>query len=117
MGRKRHEPYIRAEWNFGGFPPYLREAPGITIRTLNKPSTERVQNWFERLSQMIKPRLASVSVPRHANPGGERYANVSKRYFEAGQGCSSAWLCASNEIVILEEQMGSPVDVRLQVEV
>jgi beta-galactosidase GanA len=36
-------PYICAEWNYGGYPPYLRDEPGITIRTMNKPYTDRVQ--------------------------------------------------------------------------
>ncbi|KAF3324539.1 beta-galactosidase-like protein [Carex littledalei] len=30
-------PYICAEWNFGGFPVWLKYVPGIAFRTDNKP--------------------------------------------------------------------------------
>lgn len=78
-------PYICAEWNFGGFPPYLRDEPGITIRTMNKPYTDRVEGWFERLSQVVNPRLASAGGPITLIQVENEYSNVSKRYGEAGQ--------------------------------
>lgn len=42
----RAGPYIFAEWNFGGFPPYLRDELGITIRTMNPAYTARVQAFL-----------------------------------------------------------------------
>jgi beta-galactosidase len=81
----RAGPYICAEWNFGGFPPYLRDEPGITIRTMNKPYTDRVEAYFERLAEVIKPRLASTGGPVILVQVENEYDAVSKRYGEAGQ--------------------------------
>lgn len=78
-------PYICAEWNFGGFPPYLRDVPGITIRTMNKAYTDRVEAFFERLAMVVTPRLASNGGPVILVQVENEYANVSKRYGEAGQ--------------------------------
>ena len=78
-------PYICAEWNYGGYPPYLRDEPGITIRTMNKPYTDRVQAFLESLAEVVRPRLASNGGPIILVQVENEYANVSKRYGEAGQ--------------------------------
>ncbi len=78
-------PYICAEWNYGGFPPYLRDEPGITIRTMNQPYMARVEAFFERLAPVVKPRLASNGGPVILVQVENEYANVAKRYGEAGQ--------------------------------
>jgi hypothetical protein len=78
-------PYICAEWNFGGFPPYLRDEPGITIRTMDKPYTSRVETWFERLAEVVKPRLMSSGGPIMLVQVENEYTNVAKRYGEDGQ--------------------------------
>jgi beta-galactosidase len=78
-------PYICAEWNFGGFPAYLRDEPGITIRTMNKPYTDRVQVFFERLAEVVLPRLASKGGPVILVQVENEYTNVAKRYGAAGQ--------------------------------
>ncbi len=78
-------PYICAEWNYGGYPPYLRDEPGITIRTMNKPYTDRVQAFLESLATVVTPRLASKGGPIILVQVENEYANVAKRYGEAGQ--------------------------------
>ena len=78
-------PYICAEWNFGGLPPYLRDEPGITIRTMDKPYTDRVEAFFEKLAPVVLPRLASKGGPIILVQVENEYANVAKRYGEAGQ--------------------------------
>src|SRR5664279_1513689 len=78
-------PYICAEWNFGGFPPYLRDEPGITIRTMDKVYTDRVQAYFERLIEVVRPRLATNGGPVILVQVENEYGNVSKRYGELGQ--------------------------------
>src|ERR1035438_8677256 len=78
-------PYICAEWNFGGFPPYLRDEPDITIRTMNKAYTARVEAWFERLAEVVKPRLKSNGGPVILVQVENEYTNISKRYGEEGQ--------------------------------
>jgi hypothetical protein len=78
-------PYICAEWNFGGYPPYLRDEPGITIRTQNGPYTARVEEYFRRLAEVVRPRLASNGGPIILLQVENEYGNVAKRYGEAGQ--------------------------------
>jgi len=78
-------PYICAEWNYGGYPPYLRDEPGITIRTMNKAYTARVEAWFERLAEVVKPRLKPNGGPVILVQVENEYANVAKRYRDAGQ--------------------------------
>ena len=78
-------PYICAEWNFGGFPPYLRDEPGVTIRAMNEPYTARVEAWFERLAEVVKPRLACNGGAVILVQVENEYTNVAKRYGEAGQ--------------------------------
>ncbi len=81
----RTGPYCCAEWNFGGFPPYLRDEPGITIRTMSRPYLDRVEKYFERLAVVVKPHLATVGGPVALVQVENEYANVAKRYGEAGQ--------------------------------
>ena len=78
-------PYICAEWNYGGFPPYLRDEPGITIRTMNRAYTARLEAYFERLAEVVKPRLASNGGPVVLVQVENEYANVAGRYGEEGQ--------------------------------
>ncbi len=78
-------PYCCAEWNYGGYPAYLRDEPGITIRTLNKPYMNRVEKYFEHLSAEIKPYLAVNGGPVILVQVENEYANVAIRYGEDGQ--------------------------------
>ena len=78
-------PYICAEWNYGGYPPYLRDEPGIVIRTMNRAYADRVQAFLERLAEVVRPRLASNGGPIILVQVENEYANVAKRYGDAGQ--------------------------------
>ncbi|KAH6811906.1 beta-galactosidase 3, partial [Perilla frutescens var. frutescens] len=47
-------PYVCAEWNFGGFPVWLKYVPGITFRTDNEPFKMAMQRFTEKIVQMMK---------------------------------------------------------------
>ncbi|KAL0925254.1 hypothetical protein M5K25_003573 [Dendrobium thyrsiflorum] len=47
-------PYICAEWNFGGFPVWLKYVPGISFRTDNKPFKVAMQRFVEKIVSMMK---------------------------------------------------------------
>ncbi|GMH13724.1 hypothetical protein Nepgr_015565 [Nepenthes gracilis] len=47
-------PYICAEWNFGGFPVWLKYIPGIEFRTDNGPFKEKMQGFTEKIVNMMK---------------------------------------------------------------
>jgi len=78
-------PYCCAEWNFGGYPPYLRDEPGITLRTYNKPYMDRVEKYFKHLAAEVRPFLAANGGPVILVQVENEYANVAKRYGEDGQ--------------------------------
>ncbi|XAR73229.1 Beta-galactosidase [Bertholletia excelsa] len=46
-------PYICAEWNFGGFPVWLKYVPGIAFRTDNEPFKE-MQKFTVKIVNMMK---------------------------------------------------------------
>jgi hypothetical protein len=47
-------PYICAEWNFGGFPVWLKYIPGIAFRTDNGPFKAAMQKFTEKIVGMMK---------------------------------------------------------------
>ncbi|OGV61062.1 MAG: hypothetical protein A2X45_14795 [Lentisphaerae bacterium GWF2_50_93] len=81
----RAGPYCCAEWNYGGYPPYLRDEPGIVIRTWNEPYMSRVEKYFSHLVTEFRPYLASNGGPIILVQVENEYANVAKRYGDDGQ--------------------------------
>lgn len=47
-------PYICAEWNFGGFPVWLKYVPGISFRTDNEPFKAAMKGFTEKIVNMMK---------------------------------------------------------------
>ncbi|KAJ9167951.1 hypothetical protein P3X46_019538 [Hevea brasiliensis] len=47
-------PYICAEWNFGGFPMWLKYVPGIEFRTDNAPFKDAMQKFTTKIVDMMK---------------------------------------------------------------
>ncbi|XP_047970770.1 beta-galactosidase 3-like [Salvia hispanica] len=47
-------PYVCAEWNFGGFPVWLKYVHGITFRTDNEPFKNAMQKFTEKIVGMMK---------------------------------------------------------------
>ncbi|GAB4853796.1 Beta-galactosidase 12 [Ancistrocladus abbreviatus] len=47
-------PFACAEWNFGGFPVWLKFVPGIEFRTDNGPFKEKMQAFTEKIVNMMK---------------------------------------------------------------
>ncbi|XP_010522389.1 PREDICTED: beta-galactosidase 9 [Tarenaya hassleriana] len=47
-------PYVCAEWNFGGFPVWLRDIPGIEFRTDNKPFKEEMQLFVKKIVDLMR---------------------------------------------------------------
>ena len=81
----RAGPYCCAEWNYGGYPPYLRDEPGITIRTANAAYQQRVEKYFAHLIAEIRPYLATRGGPVILVQVENEYANVAKRYGVDGE--------------------------------
>ncbi|PNX88868.1 beta-galactosidase 3-like protein, partial [Trifolium pratense] len=47
-------PYVCAEWNFGGFPVWLKYVPGISFRTDNGPFKAAMEGFTQKIVQMMK---------------------------------------------------------------
>nr|AEG76892.1 putative beta-galactosidase [Linum usitatissimum]AEG76893.1 putative beta-galactosidase [Linum usitatissimum] len=47
-------PYACAEWNFGGFPVWLKYVPGMSFRTDNEPFKAAMQKFTEKIVNMMK---------------------------------------------------------------
>ncbi|KAH0744710.1 hypothetical protein KY290_032703, partial [Solanum tuberosum] len=47
-------PYICAEWNFGGFPVWLKYVPGMEFRADNQPFKVAMQGFVEKIVNMMK---------------------------------------------------------------
>ncbi|KAK7281206.1 hypothetical protein RIF29_08981 [Crotalaria pallida] len=47
-------PYVCAEWNFGGFPVWLKYVPGIEFRTDNEPFKAAMQTFTAKIVSMLK---------------------------------------------------------------
>jgi len=81
----RSGPYCCAEWNFGGFPPYLRDEPGITLRTYNQPYLDRVEKYYHHLAEVVNPRLATRGGAVVLIQVENEYNNVAARYGQGGK--------------------------------
>nr|AAF70821.1 beta-galactosidase [Solanum lycopersicum] len=46
-------PYACAEWNFGGFPIWLRDIPGIEFRTDNAPFKEEMERYVKKIVDLM----------------------------------------------------------------
>ncbi|XAR67166.1 Beta-galactosidase [Bertholletia excelsa] len=47
-------PYVCAEWNFGGFPVWLKYVPGIEFRTDNGPFKAAMQKFTAKIVSMMQ---------------------------------------------------------------
>ncbi|OAP01355.1 BGAL2 [Arabidopsis thaliana] len=47
-------PYVCAEWNFGGFPVWLKYVPGMVFRTDNEPFKIAMQKFTKKIVDMMK---------------------------------------------------------------
>ncbi|CAJ2637955.1 unnamed protein product [Trifolium pratense] len=47
-------PYVCAEWNFGGFPVWLKYVPGVAFRTDNEPFKVAMQKFTAKIVSLMK---------------------------------------------------------------
>uniref|UniRef100_A0A7N0VCA4 beta-galactosidase n=1 Tax=Kalanchoe fedtschenkoi TaxID=63787 RepID=A0A7N0VCA4_KALFE len=80
-------PYVCAEWNYGGFPVWLHNMPGIELRTANDVFMNEMQNFTTLIVDMVKTEKL------FASQGGNiilsqienEYGNVWDSYGDAGK--------------------------------
>lgn len=59
----RPGPYVCAEWEFGGLPPYLLQTPDIKVRCMDPRYIAAVTTYVDRLAAEIKPLLVTNGGP------------------------------------------------------
>ncbi|WOK92498.1 beta-galactosidase 5-like isoform X2 [Canna indica] len=79
-------PYVCAEWNFGGFPVWLKYVPGISFRTDNEPFKMAMQGFTQKIVQMMKSEslFASQGGPIIFSQIENEYGPESKAFGSAG---------------------------------
>lgn len=59
----RPGPYVCAEWDFGGLPPYLLKIPDIKLRCMDPRYMAAVTKYVSEVSKQIKPLLSTNGGP------------------------------------------------------
>ena len=59
----RPGPYVCAEWDFGGLPPYLLRIPDIKVRCMDPRYMEAVERYIGRLASLVRPLLVTAGGP------------------------------------------------------
>jgi beta-galactosidase GanA len=59
----RPGPYVCAEWDFGGLPPYLLRTPDIRIRCMDPVYMAGVERYLTVLAALVKPLLVTNGGP------------------------------------------------------
>ncbi|KAI0528736.1 hypothetical protein KFK09_001278 [Dendrobium nobile] len=80
-------PYVCAEWNYGGLPAWLRQIPGLQMRTNNRPFEDEMQKFVTLIVDMIKREslLAPQGGPIIITQIENEYGNVQGPYGNAGK--------------------------------
>lgn len=59
----RPGPYVCAEWDFGGLPPYLLKIPDVKLRCMDPRYMAAVTKYVSEVSKQIKPLLSTHGGP------------------------------------------------------
>jgi len=78
-------PYVCAETNYGGFPPWLRDVEGMTMRTWNPPFMREMETWCRLLVDYLRPMFAPAGGPIVMAQFENEFNNVATIYKEDGQ--------------------------------
>ncbi len=78
-------PYICAEINYGGFPVWLRDVPGIQLRTDNEVFLREKEKWVRLFCDYVRPYFAPNGGPIILAQIENEYGNVAWMYGEAGE--------------------------------
>ncbi|XP_076899289.1 beta-galactosidase 3-like [Bidens hawaiensis] len=79
-------PYVCAEWNFGGFPVWLKYVPDISFRTNNEPFKNAMKSFTEKIVNLMKSEkmFESQGGPIILSQVENEYGSVGKAYGGAG---------------------------------
>ncbi|XP_011000544.1 PREDICTED: beta-galactosidase 15-like [Populus euphratica] len=80
-------PYVCAEWNYGGFPVWLHNMPGVQLRTANDVFMNEMRNFTTLIVNMVKQEnlFASQGGPVILAQIENEYGNVMSSYGDEGK--------------------------------
>ncbi|CAK7336546.1 unnamed protein product [Dovyalis caffra] len=80
-------PYVCAEWNYGGFPVWLHNMPGIQMRTANDVFMDEMKNFTTLIVDMVKKEnlFASQGGPVILAQIENEFGNVESSYGDEGK--------------------------------
>ncbi|KAL6317789.1 hypothetical protein AAG906_030543 [Vitis piasezkii] len=80
-------PFIQAEWNYGGFPFWLHDVPGIVYRTDNEPFKFYMRNFTTKIVEIMKSEnlYASQGGPIILQQIENEYKTVEANFGEDGK--------------------------------
>ncbi|KAJ6341053.1 hypothetical protein OIU78_009265 [Salix suchowensis] len=80
-------PYVCAEWNYGGFPVWLHNMPGVQMRTANDVFMNEMKNFTTLIVNMVKQEnlFASQGGPVILAQIENEYGNVMSSYGDEGK--------------------------------
>ncbi|KAJ4954849.1 hypothetical protein NE237_011632 [Protea cynaroides] len=80
-------PYACAEWNFGGFPVWLRDLPGIEFRTNNAVFKDEMQRYVTKIVDLMKQErlLSWQGGPIIMMQIENEYGNIEGQYGKEGK--------------------------------
>lgn len=59
----RPGPYVCAEWDFGGIPPYLLKIPDIKVRCMDPRYMKAAERYLVEMAKIVKPLLVTNGGP------------------------------------------------------
>ena len=59
----RPGPYVCAEWDFGGMPPYLLKDPDLRVRSMYPRYMQAAERYINALAKVVKPLLVTAGGP------------------------------------------------------
>ena len=62
-GSFRPGPYVCAEWDFGGLPPYLLAIPDIRVRCRDSRYMQAVSRYIDRTAALLRPLQVTAGGP------------------------------------------------------
>lgn len=94
----RAGPYICAETNYGGLPPWLRDVPGMRIRTQNEPFLAESRRWLRLLREVLDGQFAPQGGPIVLVQIENEYNNVARNYGDDGKRYIAAMETLADEL-------------------
>ncbi len=78
-------PYICAETNYGGLPAWLRDVPGMQMRTFNQPFMHEMERWVHLVIEYLHSMFVSNGGPIILLQLENEYNNIAEHYGVEGQ--------------------------------